>query len=288
MKKYARKWLVAGLRQGIHMTGERGRRLLAEASAQGQDTLLEVLEPVETQRGKLVFYCLGDLALWRARTLFIKEPETIEWIDSFKDGDVFWDVGANIGVYSIYASIGRKIQVLAFEPSASNYLLLNRNIQYNHLSDQIRAYCIAFANGTALDALNMQSTCFADANSSFANAKDYRDLPIVPNFLQGAVGYSIDEFVGRFNPPFPTHIKIDVDGQEGDIIAGAERTLKDGRLESISVEMEANRVEYVAGVLKQTEAAGFELISKRHAEMFESGPYSAVYNYLLRRNQQTK
>ena len=96
--------------------------------------MLEVFEPVETQNGKLVFYCLGDLALWRARTLFSKEPETIEWIDGFKDGDVFWDVGANIGVYSLYASIGRRIEVLAFEPSASNYLLLNRNIEYNHLS----------------------------------------------------------------------------------------------------------------------------------------------------------
>jgi FkbM family methyltransferase len=288
MKKYVRKWLVAGLRQGIRMTGERGRRLLAEATAQGQDALIEVLEPVETQRGKLVFYCLGDLALWRARTLFSKEPETIEWIDSFKDGDVFWDVGANIGVYSVYACAGRKVQVLAFEPSASNYLLLNRNIEYNRLSDQIRAYCVALANRTAIDVLNMQSTGFADANSSFARAKDFRDLPSVPNFLQGGIGYSIDQFVDQFNPPFPTHVKIDVDGLEGDIIAGAERTLKDKRLKSISIEMEAARVDYVANVLKQTEAAGFELISRRHAEMFEGGPYSTVYNYLLRRNQSQK
>jgi FkbM family methyltransferase len=285
MKKYVRKWLVSGLRQTIRMTGERGRRLLAEAAAHGQDTLLEVLEPIETQRGKLVFYCLGDLALWRARTLFSKEPETVEWIDSFKDGDVFWDIGANIGVYSVYACIGRKVQVLAFEPSASNYLLLNRNIQYNRLSDQIRAYCVAFAAQTKVDVLNMQSTGFADANSSFAKAKDYRDLPTVPNFVQGAIGYSIDQFVEQFSPPFPTHIKIDVDGLEGDIIKGAERTLKDMRLKSISMEMEADRLDYVAEVLKQTKDAGFELMSKRHADMFEGGPYSMIYNYLLRRNQ---
>jgi FkbM family methyltransferase len=285
MKKSVRRWLVTGLRQCIRATGERGRRLLAEASAQGGDSLLEVFEPVETPNGKLVFYCLGDLALWRARTLFSKEPETIEWIDGFKNGDVFWDVGANIGVYSLYASIGRRIEVLAFEPSASNYLLLNRNIEYNHLCSQIQAYCMAFAARTSMDVLNMQSTGFADANSSFSEAKDYKDRPIVPNFRQGTIGYSIDRFVEQFNPSFPTHIKIDVDGLEGEIIKGAEKTLQDGRLKSISIEMDADRAEYVAEALKQMQSMGFKLVSRRHADMFDGGAYSTTYNYLLRRDQ---
>ena len=41
----------------------------------------------------------------RADTYATKEPETIEWLrDNLRDGDVFYDVGANIGLYSLYAA----------------------------------------------------------------------------------------------------------------------------------------------------------------------------------------
>lgn len=142
MKAKLRKAIVATLRAGLDLTGETGRRLVAEAQAQGPEALLEVIERVPTKRGPITFYCLGDFALWRARTLFTKEPETIEWIDDFQEGDVFWDVGANVGVYTLYAATTHKLQVLAFEPSASNYLLLNRNVEINKLSDRVRAYCV--------------------------------------------------------------------------------------------------------------------------------------------------
>src|SRR6516225_6500482 len=107
MKERLRKAIVAALRSGLRLTGETGRRLVAEAQAQAGESLLEVIEHVDTKRGRVVFYCLGDLALWRARTLLAKEPETIEWIDSFRAGDVFWDVGANVGLYSLYAAVVR-------------------------------------------------------------------------------------------------------------------------------------------------------------------------------------
>jgi FkbM family methyltransferase len=284
VKALLRKATVAGLKAGLRFTGETGRRLVAEAQAQSGESLLEVIEHVTTSRGRIAFYCLGDLALWRARTLLKKEPETIEWIDDFQDGDVFWDVGANIGVYTLYAAITRKVEVLAFEPSASNYLLLNRNVEINRLSDRVRAYCMAFAGETRLDALNMQSTQFGGAMSSFAEKRDHMGEEFIPTFRQGAIGFAIDDFIASFNPPFPNHLKIDVDGIEDRIVAGARKTLSDPRLRSISIELEANRIEYTLGVLARLEAAGYELVSKRHAEMFEGGPFADVYNYRLQRS----
>jgi hypothetical protein len=59
---------------------------------------------VETKYGILQFYCPSETSLWRAETLLTKEPETIEWIETFNEESVFWDVGANIGVYSLYAA----------------------------------------------------------------------------------------------------------------------------------------------------------------------------------------
>ena len=95
-KALLRNAIVASPKAGLRASGETGRRLVAEAQAQNGESLLEIIEHVDTPRGRLAFYCLGDLALWRARTLLTKEPETIEWIDSFRPGDVFWDVGANV------------------------------------------------------------------------------------------------------------------------------------------------------------------------------------------------
>jgi len=49
--------------------------------------LTEYLPPYVTQKtkfGKIVFFCPGVIPEWRAHTLLTKEPETIEWIDSFK------------------------------------------------------------------------------------------------------------------------------------------------------------------------------------------------------------
>ena len=52
------------------------------------------------------FYEPNNLISWRVRTILDKEPDTIEWIDNFSidnnDNFIFWDIGANIGLYSLY------------------------------------------------------------------------------------------------------------------------------------------------------------------------------------------
>ena len=89
----------------------------------------------------------GDLALefavpsrlsrWRVATFSTKEPETLEWIDAIPKESVVWDIGANIGLYSVYAAKQRHCKVLAFEPSVFNLELLARNISLNDVADRI-------------------------------------------------------------------------------------------------------------------------------------------------------
>ena len=51
-----------------------------------------------------------------------------------KKNIIFWDIGANIGLYSLYSSVKKnKISVVSFEPSPSNLVLLTRNISINKL-----------------------------------------------------------------------------------------------------------------------------------------------------------
>ena len=58
--------------------------------------------------------------IWRVGSA-AKEPETAAWIDNHvQDGDVFWDVGANVGTYGLMAA-SRGAKVLMIEPDAAKY-----------------------------------------------------------------------------------------------------------------------------------------------------------------------
>jgi FkbM family methyltransferase len=94
-------------------------------------------------------------ALWRAKTLLDKEPATIRWIDTFAPGEVLWDIGANIGIYTLYAGVVKGIEVLAFEPAAFNHALLCDNIRLNGLEDRVAAYGLAFADRSGVGTLTV-------------------------------------------------------------------------------------------------------------------------------------
>ena len=66
----------------------------------------------------------GEVCRFRSSTFAIKEPDTLKWIESFDKNSTFIDIGANVGIYSIYASHFTS-QVFSFEPDALNYSLLN-------------------------------------------------------------------------------------------------------------------------------------------------------------------
>ena len=161
---------------------------------------------------------------WRFDTLLEKEPETIEWIDSFKPGDILWDIGANVGIYSIYAAI-KGAHVLAFEPHFANYFHLCANIMLNNLQGKVLPLCLAFANQRRVDTINLADIDFGTSMSSFGSNLDFRGNPYQPVFCQGMVGYDIDSFINDFKLNVPNHFKIDVDGIELEIVKGGVKTL---------------------------------------------------------------
>ena len=208
--------------------------------------------------------------MYRADTFFTKEPETLEWIDGFTGDCVLWDIGANVGLYSLYAALRPSIKVLAFEPSAFNYFILMKNIDINGLDKNLTGFCIAFNDVSALSALTMNylevgDSCHGLVNFSARGGESSAALN------QGVLTYSIDDFIRIFNPPFPTHIKIDVDGVEGGIIQGAAKTLRDPRLMSVLIEIDEDNTgdKEIVATLK---ASGFLVHSRRHAPQYEGSP----------------
>jgi len=253
--------LASGLlKKTISIVGER-RALQISAY------LADYLAPCVTHKtdfGPIMFFCPGKLPVLRAQILFTKEPETLGWIGGFKGADILWDIGSNVGVYSLYAAI-KGHTVLSFEPSPSNYYLLSRNIEINKLDNKILSYCIAFNDKTKLDVLFMANTDLGGALSTFGEETDWQGNPFIAQFNQAMVGFSVDDFIKQFNPPFPNHIKIDVDGIEGKIVKGAKETLADKRLKSVLIELDTERREYIKEISVLFKSFGLKLLKKETA-----------------------
>jgi len=209
-----------------------------------------------------------------------KEPETIEWIDSFQNEDTFWDIGSNIGCYSLYAA-KKGNSVVAFEPSAANYFLLQKNILCNQLDKNIQAFCLVFSDTSELGYLNMSTIQMGGAISLFGERTETVicvDETNEVKFSQGMLGFSIDEFIKYFHLSVPKHIKIDVDGIENKIIRGAKKTLPDKNLKSLLIELDFNKPEYNEEILKILEGSGFKLETKKHAPLFDGGKYASMFS----------
>lgn len=177
---------------------------------------------VDTPYGRLVFDGPSGRALHDANGFNRDEPETVAWVDSIPKDAVFWDIGANVGLYSIFAA-KRGVRVLAFEPACSTLAVLTRNIELNGVSDKVAAYGVALADRTRLDALFMDAgrTEPGHAVHSFGTRATVAG-DIVGGFQQATIGYAADDFIRQFSAPAPTHVKLDVDGIEAAILRGAQ------------------------------------------------------------------
>jgi FkbM family methyltransferase len=240
---------------------------------------------IRTPRGNIAFWCPNETTLWRAQTLLSKEPETIEWIDSFADGDVYWDVGANIGVYALYAAMQPGIRVLAFEPSPFNYYALCKNTALNGVSERLSSYCMAFNDRSELARLHMSTQEVGGALSNFGAADNFWGDGFQPAFSLAMMGYALDDFVARFQPAFPNHLKIDVDGIEAKIVAGGKQVLADRRLRSVSIELDEKRGDELEQVSNLLANAGLRFKHRLHSAAVDSSPFASVYNYLFVRER---
>ena len=209
------------------------RRALALALASER---LQQVRAVPTARGDLVLCCPTARALHDPLNFAKDEPETVAWIDEFiRAGDVMWDIGANIGLYALYAALGPGVRVLAFEPGAGSFAALMRNVESNAMGDRVAAYCLAFDEATGLDVLHMMNTGAGHSMHAFG-AGGAADWPTAPVFSQPTLGFTIDDFCRIFEAAPPDHVKLDVDGNEAKVIRGGRATLAGAKTVLVEIE----------------------------------------------------
>jgi FkbM family methyltransferase len=256
-KRYGR--LLAALVEGLTAPQRPWRR--ADTRVRVANSLIPRHE-VATRYGKLVFVTAHPEALQFPRELADREPETLEWIDSFQTPCGFWDIGANVGSYALYAALRPRVSVLAFEPAPASYAALCRNIEANGSGDRIEALCIALSDVTRIGTLNMSATNAGNSFNSFESTLDCFGRELDIRFRQATIGFSIDDFRRSFGIATPHYLKIDVDGIEQQILDGAAETLTDPALRSVLIELESEETERNAGILARLERAGFVLAQR--------------------------
>lgn len=219
---------------------------------------IQPVASVETRNGPLHFRAGHGRLVWRVETFHTEEPETVRWIDSFRPTDVFWDVGANVGTYALYAARAVGCPVVAFEPEAQNFALLMENIALNDLGGKVTATNLALTEAAGLGRLAVHAVTKGGAYNQFVGEGGAPAGAIT----QLTMGMSMDELVARWGLPMPTHIKIDVDGNEPQIVAGGKTVLGDERCRSALVEVRTDLPEHMA-IVDQMAALGFRLESRR-------------------------
>lgn len=156
----------------------------------------------------LKFYCETDMEKYRMESFWTKEPETIEWIKSFTDC-IFFDVGANIGVYSLYcASFHPDCLVYAFEPVRCNFIRLMQNIELNGFDNVI---ALPFAVGE-----RSRIGVMVESEKEIGHSGD--QLEIGEGVTKIVPIVSLDD-LRRWETP--DYLKVDIDGLELNVVLGA-------------------------------------------------------------------
>ena len=206
-------------------------------------------------------YTPNSLCYWRAQTFFSKEPETLDWIKEFGgDQKVFFDIGSNIGMYSIFYGVLFSGKVYAFEPSVFNLECLTRNININNLENQIVMMTNPLTYQNGIEEFKLQSTEQGGALSGFgvSYGQDGQSLRSVFSYL--TYGYSLDSmFENKIITDVPALIKIDVDGIENLILRGAQKLISNEACKTILVEVNESFKELSQEVVIILKDSGFIL-----------------------------
>jgi FkbM family methyltransferase len=170
----------------------------------------------------------GESALTRAVSTLERDVEdTI--IGHLHSGGVFYDVGANIGWYSMLAAraVGPDGRVLAFEPSVLNAAFIQQNAAVNHFAN-VSVICAALTDQEGwmsfLDKGNMQSRLDKDDFDAQAQRRARKDQKIKGQRPVPAT--TLDSWLAQTGQPPPSLVKIDVEGGELGALRGMTQTLR--------------------------------------------------------------
>lgn len=253
------------------------QKLPVDVAARWESSLAHVnLRVKKTQFG----FCIPNVkAAWISKDPEKREPEIYDWIDSTMDSSsLFIDVGANFGLYSIYATLSVGANVVAFEPHYATYYILHRNIILNKCGHKIFPYALALSNspsfagnlkladisaGKALNALTQQNSKAPYKASIDQEVIGFIQGRIYKSYDQPVLSSSLDYFFANNSSRYSlasyssVALKVDVDGLDFLVLAGALNSFQ--YIHDIAVEYLPKDISTHNLIPKLLETQGFKI-----------------------------
>lgn len=236
------------------------------------------VEDVKIRDVKILHYILNAQLRNYAENLEKMEPDTLDWIDSFKKNSIFYDIGALSGPFTLYAAIKTNAKVIAFEPEAQNFAAL----EMNHYLNRKRIVNPIISLNLALSDSNELGKLYMSRNVAGSTVK-ILDKPALrmngeifePGHVQFVLKFKLDDVVENFALPYPNYVKIDVDGAEEGVLMGAKGVITNNNIKSILIELvdpegkSRQLVDYLINL-------GYSLKCKNQVEDYE-GLYNCIF-----------
>lgn len=214
------------LRQVFANPGNKGERLRRSAEALIFPFWTRLTDGYWTTR-----YAGGQLVVRRGQgashAVYARLPDYREmtfWLGALRPGDLFVDVGANIGIYTVLIA-SRGCQVVAVEPADAARRLLEVNLDLNRLSADIVPVALGREPGEARLTSELGSS---------------NHLVIEPDAKQQVAGSATEVPVTTFDDLLANRtaagVKVDVEGFELDVMLGATRALAEQRIGVVQLE----------------------------------------------------
>lgn len=180
-----------------------------------------------------------------------------------RPGQVFADVGANEGYFSVLASrlVGSSGRVLAVEPQSRLQPVLRRNFALNH-ADNVTITAAVVSNDIGVAELNLAPSMNTGATSLIRSTRyglQRESVPALP----------LAEILTRAGLTTVDLLKLDIEGWEYEAILGSQDIFRQGRVRAITLELHPQHLEKrglsITPIMEFLQAAGF-----RHAPEFET------------------
>lgn len=191
----------------------------------------------------------GPERRWRAKAC-AKEPWTVEWLlNDVRAGEILYDIGANVGAFSLIAARHVGASVVAFEPGYANFARLCENIQLNECAQKVAPLPLALAERAELVGFTYRTVEPGQSRHRLHDERWSAEASNSHKYVQPVATMPLDRVVSDYDLPKPHHLKIDVDGAELRVLQGARDVLRHPGLRTILIEAEASLRDAVSSLL---------------------------------------
>lgn len=223
----------------------------------------------------ILFSAPNRIMIRRNKSRFSSEADVIsDILQELNSDDIFYDIGANTGLYSLFAAKNCS-KVISFEPYPPNYELLKKDMLKNGISNiEVCEIALSDSNGTV--SFDQPVEDDVGYGSSSIVERDTSNSIEVPTRTG-------DELISEDSFPAPNIVKIDVEGSEPLVIDGMEDTLSDSDCRLVYCEVHIKEVDHRPSIFdfntdlddikSQLQEYGFiiEEVENRGGELFIKG-----------------